>query len=343
MAVWIVVIRHAKPYFLLSMNNHSRESITARPVVVISKCLEFEACRYNGEKISFDWVAKLREHVTFVPVCPEIEIGLGVPRDPIRIVRLGDDLRLIQPATGRDITGEMEKFAGRFLDSVTEVDGFIFKSRSPSCGIRDTKLFSDNVEELAKGKTAGFFGRAVMDRHNGLAIEDEFRLADPRTRDHWLIKLHLHSRFRQAQATESIASLEHFHDDNRLLLMAYDQYIMRGLDRLISNDSERPEPEQWALYRRLMLEALGKPMRSSPQVNALSWAMGHFRDHLGSGEKREFLGMLAQFQAGRLPRSAVIDRLNIWIERYANEFLRRQSYFCPYPADLIDSPGERVQ
>lgn len=325
------------------MNTSSQKQPMVTPVVAISKCLEFEPCRYNGQKISFDWISKLQDYVTFVPVCPEIEIGLGVPRDPIRIVRRDDAFRLVQPTTGRDLTEEMEAFAQRFLDSQAEIDGFILKSRSPSCGIRDIKVFTDNDEELSKGRTDGFFGKAVKDRHRGLAIEDEFRLTDSRSRDHWLTKVYLHARFRQSQQSGSIASLEHFHDDNRLLIIAYDQYIWRRLDRLLADGGDRPEPELWETYRLGMLNALDKPMRVAPQVNALSWAMGHFRDHVSSREKREFLGMLTQFQAGKLPRAAVLDRLKSWTEQYSNELLRRQSYFCPYPVELVEPSGEPVQ
>lgn len=311
---------------------------TIRPVVVISKCLEFEACRYNSQMITFDFARKLRDYVNFVPICPEVEIGLGTPRDPIKIVQRQNDRHLIQPATGHDISTEMRAFADQFLDGLAEVDGFILKSRSPSCGIRDTKVYSDDNLESHIGKTAGFFGGAVIDQHLGLPIEDEFRLTDPRTREHWLTKLYLHARFRLTKNTDSVDSLVSFHDDNRMLLMAYEQYVTRHLDRIVENEGDLSELDQWELYRSSMLEALGKPMRNSPQVNAFSWAMGQFREHLRSDEKRGFLDMLAQFQTGAVPRSAVIDRLNIWIERYGNEFLRRQSYFCPYPSELTDSP-----
>lgn len=325
------------------MSNSRALTETVRPIVVISKCLEFEACRYDGQMISFDFVRKLRDHVTFVPTCPEVEIGLGTPRDPVKIVKRENDLHLVQPTKGRDISSEMRSYSEQFLDSLVEVDGFILKSRSPSCGIRDTRLFSDDDTESAIGKTSGFFGKAILDRHYGLPTEDEFRLADPRTRDHWLTRLFVHTRFREARATGLIGELEQFHDDNRLLLLAHEQFLTRRLDRIAENEGGLAEPDQWEAYRRLMLEAIRKPMRVSPQVNALSWAMGHFREHLGSGEKRAFLDMLALFGAAKIPRSAVTDRLKLWIEQYGNELLRRQSYFCPYPRELMDSPEETVQ
>ena len=114
--------------------------IFPRPVVVISKCLGSEYCRYDGQMISCETAEKLRPFAEFIPICPECEIGLGVPRDPIRLVN-GRALRLVQPATGLDITEKMQGFVTDFLDKLQIVDGFILKSKSPSCGLRTTKLF----------------------------------------------------------------------------------------------------------------------------------------------------------------------------------------------------------
>ena len=112
----------------------------AKPVVVLSRCLEYEPVRYNAQVIPYDFVRQLEPWVTFVPVCPELEIGLGVPRDPIRIVSIDGDARLIQPTTDRDVTREMHQFSESFLASLGDVDGFLLKNRSPSCGIGDVKI-----------------------------------------------------------------------------------------------------------------------------------------------------------------------------------------------------------
>ena len=112
-----------------------------KPVLVISECLEFEPCRYDGARIRFDLVKALAPHVEYRPVCPEVQVGLGVPRDTIRLVASGDRNLLVQPVTGRDLTDDMEGFAARHLDGLDEVDGFILKSRSPSCGLSHFKIF----------------------------------------------------------------------------------------------------------------------------------------------------------------------------------------------------------
>jgi uncharacterized protein YbbK (DUF523 family) len=116
-----------------------------RPRLVMSACLEMEACRYNGQSIRARFVPRLAEHVELIPVCPEVEIGLGVPRPPVRLVSDGDEVRMVQPATGRDLTGAMAGFSRTFLDGLQEVDGFLLKSRSPSCGPKDVALFASDV------------------------------------------------------------------------------------------------------------------------------------------------------------------------------------------------------
>ncbi|MBU8922936.1 MAG: DUF523 domain-containing protein [Bacteroidales bacterium] len=164
-------------------------SSPSRPKVVVSSCLEFDSCRYDGQKVSSPAVLHLRKHVEFIPVCPELEMGLGVPRDPIRIVRSPGGLCLIQPATGKDFTGEMKAFVGSFLDSVGEVDGFILKNRSPSCGIGDVKIYSGVDAESPSGKGCGFFGSEVLRRFGHLVVEAEERLNDSELREHFLAKL----------------------------------------------------------------------------------------------------------------------------------------------------------
>jgi uncharacterized protein YbbK (DUF523 family) len=149
-----------------------------RPIVVISRCIDFDSCRYNGQVIRASLREQLEPVVELRPICPELEIGLGVPRDPVTLVRSGTDApRMVQPSTGRDLTRAMNAFADRFLDSLEAVDGFILKSRSPSCAIRDHE------------GGPGLFASRVLERFPGVPIEDEARLADESIRRSFLSKI----------------------------------------------------------------------------------------------------------------------------------------------------------
>lgn len=167
-----------------------------RPRLVVSQCLELEACRYNGVSIRAPWVRRLEPFVELIPVCPEVAIGLGVPRDPVRLVSLGATTQMVQPSTGRDLTAPMTTFARDFLDRVEPVDGFLLKSRSPSCGIEDTKLYTAAEEPEPAGKGAGLFAAAVLERFGDRAIEDEARLEDRDVRHRFLVQLFTLARLR---------------------------------------------------------------------------------------------------------------------------------------------------
>jgi uncharacterized protein YbbK (DUF523 family) len=157
-----------------------------RPVVVISRCIDFDSCRYNGQVIRASLREQLEPHVELRPICPELEIGLGVPRDPVHLVRSADGMRMLQPSNGRDLTVSMDRFARTYLDGLDEVDGFILKSRSPSCGIRDAKHFHSVAGGAAHDSGPGLFAARVLERFPHAAIEDEARLADPRVLDQFL-------------------------------------------------------------------------------------------------------------------------------------------------------------
>jgi uncharacterized protein YbbK (DUF523 family) len=173
-----------------------------KPIVVVSKCIEFGPVRWNSENISSDFVRKLRHCVTFIPVCPEVEIGLGVPRNPLRVLSSDGKLKLIQPDTAMDLTDRMLKFAESFLNSLPAVDGFILKSSSPSCAPRDTRVYPDCQEPAPTTRGPGFFGKKALQKYPRAVVEDERRLANPRTAKHFLERVFTSARLRQVKASK---------------------------------------------------------------------------------------------------------------------------------------------
>lgn len=316
-----------------------------KPRLVLSKCLELEACRYNGVAIRAPLVTRLAAHVELVAVCPEVEIGLGVPRDPVRLVRVGapeDPPHMVQPSSGKDLTEAMTSFSEEFLSAAGEVEGFLLKSRSPSCGIKDTKVFTPASGEhkgMPVDKGAGLFARAVLERFPDAAIEDEGRLTNFRIRHHFLVKLFTLARLRAVReggAGGRMADLVRFHADHKHLLMAYHQTAMRAMGRLVANPDKRPFDAVFADYRKEMVRSLARPARYTSHVNVLMHAMGYFKGSLSSAEKEHFLGALDEYRTGRLPLSALLLTLQSWIARFGEDYLERQIYFEPYPRELLD-------
>jgi uncharacterized protein YbgA (DUF1722 family)/uncharacterized protein YbbK (DUF523 family) len=305
----------------------------ARPRVVISRCIDFDACRYNGQIIQSTLREELQPHVEFLPICPELEIGLGVPRDPVRLVRRGGEVRMEQPTTGRDLTREMTGFSERYLSSAGEVEGFILKSRSPSCGPRNAKVHPDSEGPPAPG--TGLFAASVQERFPRAAIEDEGRLNNLVIRDHFLTRLFTAAAFRAVAADPSPAALVDFHARNKLLLMGYNQTRMRTMGRIISEQRGSPIERVAERYGEELALALARPARIPANVNVLMHGLGHFSSELGTREKAHFLDTLESYRERRVPVSAVTSLLRSWAARFDVPYIAEQTYFGPYPLELV--------
>lgn len=307
-----------------------------KPVVVVSKCLEFDKCRYNGAVIPAKFVRKLNSYVTFRPVCPEVEIGLGIPRDPIKIIDDNGRHRLYQPTTRRDLTASMNRFSKQYLDGLQDVDGFILKFGSPSCALKDAKIYVDETNPIAMGKGPGLFAAAVLERFPGLAVEDEGRLSNFRLREHFLTKLFLLADFRQVRRSGRIKALVDFHTRNKLMLMAYSQKHMRLLGRLVAAAEKERMDSLLDEYHTLLGEAFARCARYNSHINVLMHALGYFKQEATAAEKRYFLQMLDKFRAERLPLSAILAVLHSWSLKYDKTYLLGQTYFEPYPEELVE-------
>ena len=286
--------------------------------------------------ISSELVQMLKPHADFQPVCPEVEIGLGIPRDPIRIVAIKGRSRLVQPATDRDVSEDMLEFAKTFLDSVSVVDGFILKDRSPSCGIYNVKVFPSKEKSAPLGKGAGFFGGVVLKRFKDLPIEDEGRLTNFRIREHFLTKLYTFTSFRDVKAKGKMRDLVQFHVENKHLLMAYNQKELRLMGRIVANLDKRALGDVLADYESHLHLAFAKAPRFTSNINVLMHGLGYFSKELSAREKSYFLDTLERYRIGKVPLSVPIGVLRSWIVRFENEYLGQQTFFEPYPVELME-------
>lgn len=307
-----------------------------RPKIVISKCIEFDHCRYDGSLIPSDFVKALKPHVDFTPICAEMEIGLGVPRSSVRIISADGDFRLVQPATDLDVTERMRDFSSRFLGSLSEVDGFILKHRSPSCGMKDIKVYSGSEGFGAVSKTSGFFGGAVVKRFPDLAIEDEGRLRNYNIREHFLTKLYALAGFREVQEKGSISELILFHTANKLLLAVHSQKEANILGNIAANREGLTFAEQARRYREHLAIALRRPPKYTSKANMLMHSLGYFSDKLSREEKAHFISNVEKFKQRKIPFSALLVTIQSWIARFDEGYLKNQTIFEPFPEDLIE-------
>lgn len=316
-----------------------------KPTIVISKCIGFDSCRYNGGVVHDKFAARLTPHIEIISVCPEVEIGLGIPRAPVRIICCGDELKLIQPSSGLDLSESMRGFTAGFLDSLEKVDGFILKNRSPSCGFTDVKFYSGPERGPAIGRTGGLFGGAVLQKFGDLAVEDEGRLKNLSIREHFLTRIFALARLRKLQQSGSMHSLERFHLSNHLLLMAYSQTKLSELERIVTNADGEQTAIVLNLYARHFREALRKPVRRASPINVLMYALGYLKKKLSASEQLHFLEILESYRLGRAPLCSATSILKSWVIRFKSKYLRDQTFFNPFPEELMtldDSGGSRT-
>lgn len=249
---------------------------TPEPVVVISKCIEFDNVRYDGQIISSSFVKQILPFIKAIPVCPEVEIGLGVPRHTLRLVKKEESTRLVQPSTEKDLTDKMNDFAEKFLDSIEDVDGFILKGRSPSSAMKDANIYADIKNAPRIGRGPGIFGGAVLERFSHLAVEDEGRLRNGRIREHFLRKLFTLARFRNVKEKGEVKDLIGFHTNNKLLLKAYNQEELRKMGRIVANQDKYPLEKVFNEYEGHLYSSLEKGPACTPYINVLMELYGVF-------------------------------------------------------------------
>ncbi|MGB9794448.1 YbgA family protein [Caldisericum exile] len=304
----------------------------ARPKVVLSKCINLEATRYDGGIIKDEFAKKLGEFVEYIPVCPEVQIGLPIPRDPIIIVKNEPD-KLIQPKTKIDLTQKMHEFSRGFLKSLNEVDGFLLKSKSPSCGVKDTNYYKDYEGKEPVGKTSGMFARNVMEMFKNYPIEDEKRLIDRGIRELFLTKIFAFADMRTLKDNLTKSNLIEFHARYKLMLMTYNQTNLRVLGKIISNLKEN-EIDAYQNYSQIFKSSFNKKPSVGAHINTLLHAFGYFKDKLSPKEKAHFLDVIEDFSKGNIDLYTPIELILGFAIRFNEDYILKQKYFNPYPKEL---------
>jgi len=305
----------------------------SKPKILVSKCLGFDACRWNGVVIEEKFIKKLSDFVEFITVCPEVEIGLGVPRNPIRIVRKDGKNFLIQHKTEKDITSVMENFSKKFLKNIERgnVDGVILKDRSPSCGIKDVKIFSDKNIVIQKG--SGFFAKDVVNTFTNIPIESEGRLNNIYLKENFLTKIFIISRFRNLK--KEMKELVKFHSQNKYLFLSYNQKMLRELGTIVANRKKEDVEKVFKSYGETLLSGLKNNYRKNSYYNTLLHIFGYFKDSLKKEEKNFILKNIEDFKDDKVGLLTTLILLKSYVIRFDIDYLKEQTIFKPFPEELI--------
>jgi len=302
----------------------------------ISRCLLGEKVRYDGShKLDRFLTQTLGAFVAFVPVCPEVECGLPVPRESMRLVGDPDKPRLITTRSGQDHTARMLQWAARRVSELEQegLCGFIFKSRSPSSGMSGVKVYNENGMPAAKG--VGMFARAFMEHFPLLPAEDEGRLHDPLLRENFIERIFVFRRWRELEARgRKKGDLVEFHTRHKLLLLSHSPRHHQEAGRLVAGAGAVSAGQLFEQYLPLLMEALALKPTAKKHTNVLHHIMGYFKKQLSTDEKQELLEVIENYHGGLVPLIVPVTLLNHYVRKYREPYLAKQVYLNPHPLEL---------
>lgn len=304
----------------------------ARPRVAVSACLLGHEVRYNGGHQRDRFLCdQLAPWVEFVPVCPEVEIGLGTPRETLRLVRTDRGVRLVAPQSGQDHTDQLEEYARTRIEQLRALGicGFVLKRDSPSCGLDRIRVYSQTGAVVARDR--GRFAAALLHSWPQLPVEEEGRLRDPVLREHFVERVFALWEWQRFASTRvRPADLVRFHTAEKLRLLAHDPGRAVRLGRLVA----QPHPQAIELYGALYAEALARPVTRARHVNVLQHAAGVLRAFLSPAERREVHDALEGYRRGWLPLVVPVRLLRAFARAANLAWLECQRYWAPYPDEL---------
>lgn len=310
-----------------------------KPTILLSNCIEHCSCRYDGSIVKSSFVKKLKPYVNFITVCPEVAIGLSVPRQSLRIILSNGEEKLAFSKTGEDITNQMNNFCDNFAKdlSTKEIHGAILKSRSPSCGFKDVKIYKNyGKASFLPNKTSGLFGQKITSFFNEIAIEDEGRLINYNIREHFLTRIFTYADFYDIKKNKNIENLIKFQSENKYLLMAFSPVLLKKLGSIVASYNKSNIEEILDEYEHYLNKLLAVLPESMHNVNMLLHLFGYFSKELSNHEKLFFLSNLESYINKKVPFSVPLTIIHTWVIRFENKYLLNQTIFEAFPSDLIE-------
>lgn len=302
----------------------------------ISSCLLGEKVRYDGGHKHDRYITDtLGQFFDYVPVCPEVEYGLPVPREAMHLAGDVNDPRLVTVRTGVDHTEGMKGWAENKLEELARqgLSGYIFKSKSPSSGMRGVKVYAGSAPPVHSG--VGIFAAAFMKRFPLTPVEDEGRLHDPGLRENFIERVFVFARWREfAEKGGSVKDLLEFHSRHKLLIMAHSPKHLSALGKLVSGQ-QGFGPDVRDLYIETLMEGLRLIATIRKNTNVLHHIMGYFKKDLGGGEKKELLEIIDRYHRGLIPLVVPVTLLNHYVLNYDEPYLKGQYYLNPHPVELM--------
>jgi uncharacterized protein YbgA (DUF1722 family)/uncharacterized protein YbbK (DUF523 family) len=303
----------------------------------ISSCLMGNKVRYDGQHSRDSWLVDvLGQYVEYVPVCPEFECGLPIPRPAMHLVGNPGSPKLIVIKDGTDITDQMLKFCAKRIPGLAkeQLCGFVFKSKSPSSGMERVKVYPENGG-ISEKKGIGIFAREFMKAYPLLPVEEEGRLLDPILRENFIERIFIMQRWLKMMNTKpKLKDLLAFHTRHKLLLMAHSVEHYRSMGKLVASATHQNLNEILVTYFEMLMQATRKPATKSKHQNVMLHILGYFKKDLTSDEKAELIDIFNKYKAEHYPLVVPITLLNHYVRKYDKPYLAEQYYLNPHPMEL---------
>ena len=302
----------------------------------ISMCLLGENVRYDGgHKLDRFLTGTLGQFVSYVPVCPEVECGLGIPRESLRLVGDAEAPHLVTTRTSIDHTEKMVEWAKKRVRELEKegLCGFIFKSKSPSSGMERVKVYNEKGMPAKNG--VGVFARIFMEHFPLIPVEDEGRLHDPVLRENFIERLFTLKRWRETlEKKRSLGNLVDFHSRHKLLILSHSNKHYRIMGKVVATGKGTPLNALYKHYETLLMEALALKATTRKNTNVLHHLMGYFKKQLTPDEKQELLEIIEEYRQDFIPLIVPVTLINHYTRKYNQPYLSTQVYLKPHPIDL---------
>jgi uncharacterized protein YbgA (DUF1722 family)/uncharacterized protein YbbK (DUF523 family) len=302
----------------------------------ISTCLLGENVRYDGgHKLDHFLTDTLGQYVEYVPVCPEVECGLPIPRESMHLEGDPEAPRLVTSRTHEDKTKQMVIWAKMRVVALEKegLCGFIFKSNSPSSGMERVKIYNEKGMPVKKG--VGMFAMIFMEHFPLIPVEEDGRLHDPKLRENFVERIFAMKRWREFLGKKwSMGSLVDFHTRNKLLILSHSQKHYKMMGKLVADGKVMAITKLYREYEGLLMEALTLKTTVKKNSNVLQHMMGYFKKQLSSDEKQEILEIIHQYLEGYVPLIVPVTLMNHYIRKYKQPYLSMQTYLNPHPTAL---------
>ena len=308
-----------------------------KPVIGASSCLLGNHVRFDGGHKRQRFVTEqLAEHMLIKPVCPEMAIGLGVPRPAIRLQSVDGKTRLVMSQNNEiDLTDEMNKYTNEALTQFSNLDGFIFKKGSPSCGAWRVPVVVHKDGHKRHDGT-GVFARAFMQRYPWIPVEEEGRLNDTTLRQNFIERVYALHRWHEIEKPDkNMKAFIDFHASHKLMLMARSPADYQKLGQFVANTTLETLKERRLEYLLNFMQAMNKPISKGKHVNVLMHIMGYLKEHLNSDDKSELLSHFESYRKNQLPWVSLIILLKHHLRKHPSPYINRQHYLNPCPEEIV--------